>query len=118
MHEQVPAFSGALTANGGADGTLTFASNTGIYPGARGYLSSSSLNQYVLVVSLVSTTGCRVRFIAESTQDPKINAGTVRPHTMGFSDCSGFTTAQSAKLELQQQVVPVKQPQYSPADRP
>lgn len=111
---QVAAFGAALTANGdvGTKGTVTVASTAGVYPGMKGYLSSSTLNQFVMVTAVVSAIVLAIRFLPEGLDDPKLQSGAVRRHNYGNDACSGFTTAQTARIDLPQQTVEVIQPTF------
>ncbi len=114
MNASVPKFKGVLTAQGGTDGYVTFASNTGCYPSAIGYLykADGSLSQKVLVTNLSGATKAGLRFIEESNLDPALRSGTVRRPNYGRSDCSAFPIG--AILSLEAQAVRVNQPIFDP----
>lgn len=93
-----PAFA-AFTANGGTDGYVTVTDNSAFYPGAIIWLhSTTQAGQQGLITDLVSTTKIGIRFIGTfPNQAP----------TYGKNDCSAFTTANSASISQESQVVRV-----------
>lgn len=115
MNERVPGISAALQANGGADGYLTFTDNVGMYPGAKGWLTSDTAEpQYFIITELKSNTQIGVRFIPVDKDDPKLRSGDVEFPYFGKSDCSAYTTGDNARIDLPAQVVPVYQPLFDP----
>lgn len=122
MYEAVPAISASLAADGGADGTATLATNTGFYPGMRGFISDDNGAQAVLIVDLVSTTKIGLRYIVEDSLGPSDNAarsGSVRAYqNAGRTPLAAWTTANHSKVSFGVQVVPVQQPLFNPSFRP
>ena len=106
----------STTGTGDAQGYLTVASNAGIYPGAKGWLSLSNntLQQYVMVTELSGTTKVGLRFLPESADDPKLRDTTsgVRHPNFGRNNLAAYLAG--SKLYLPAQVVPVYQPIIDP----
>lgn len=99
---RVASLKAALTANGGTDGYATLASNTGFYPGAKGWIGKAdgSLQRRVVFTDLSGATKVGCRIIPEFAYD--LNA--VHP-SYGRSDLSAFSTG--AILYMDAQVVEV-----------
>lgn len=93
----------ALTANGGADGLVTVADNSGWLPGSTVWLSSSTQEGLQCIVSqLVGTTQIRLR-----------KADAPAP---GAANVSAYLLADGAKISMESQVVPVRDP-FEPRER-
>ncbi len=89
-----------LDADGTTDGLADIGNNTGWIPGAKGWLAATgetSLN--VMVIEQVAGDTVRLREIGATAQGP--------------TDISAYTTAKSASLALEGQIVPVLAP-YEP----
>lgn len=108
----VAAWSGVLTTSGTAAGYATFSGgNTGVYPGAKGWLSDADATPRrvrVMVTNLSGTTLVGLRIIPENLSD---NVSFPIYHR---SDISAYTTAHAARLDLEAQVVQVNQPLFDP----
>lgn len=106
----------STTGTGDAAGFLTVASNAGVYPGAKGWISKSdnTLQQYVMVTALEGSTKIGLRFLPESPDDPKLRDASsgVRYPNFGRSGLAAYTAG--SKLYLPAQVVPVYQPIIDP----
>ena len=103
MDIQVPAAAANLTANGGATGYVTVADNTPFYPGCIAWLSDTDGSQRCLITDLVGTTLVGLRFLLEE------NCGyRFQPPSYGRSNCSAYTLAKSAKINMPAQVAPVE----------
>lgn len=88
-----------LTANGGATGLLTIASNTGWLPGCTiNLISSGQVGLPLVIVAQVGSTQIRCRR-ADSL------ASNGRGNTF-----AAYTTVQSASVNMEGQVVPVMAP--------
>lgn len=108
--KDVAAFGAALTANGGTDGSLTFAATANFRKGRTGWLTdANSPAQKCLITEIVSATVIKVKFLADQivigTGSP-LTGGTVRnlgdfAPNYGTSDCSNYTTAQSARFDME-----------------
>lgn len=94
----VSAVSAAFTANGGADGYVTVASNAAFYPGATVWLSSTAVaSQEAIVSDLSGSTKIGVRFVRAVGTGP----------SYGRNDCSAFLAADTAMISMPAQVVPI-----------
>jgi len=81
-----------LTADGEASGLVTLASNSGIYPTAKGYISSATgASTHVQAIERVGTTQLRLR-LADNPYG-------------GGADLSGFLLADGAHLSFSEQSV-------------
>lgn len=91
-----------LVAPGGADGTVTLATNRGYFLRAVGWLSDDTgRQQRIRIISKVGSTQLRVRFIPED-----LSSRTAYP-TYGFADASAFLPLNLATLNQDLQVVEV-----------
>lgn len=108
--KDVAAFGAALTANGGADGSLTFSATTNFRKGRTGWLTdANSPSQKCLITEIVSATVIKVKFVADQLAVPSgalqtggetRQLGAFTPN-YGGSDCSAYTTAQSARFDME-----------------
>lgn len=95
----------ALAANGTTDGLAQIADNSGWLPGCTVWLSATGVDS--LECTIVEQVGSnKIRLRAKSSSAVK----------GGGSDLSSFTTAKSAALDMEGQVVPVLAP-FTPRDR-
>lgn len=105
MVERVPNI--IVTGTGGADGYFTVTSNTGVYPGAGGYITKSdgTLPQAVQVTDVPAATKVGLKFIPEGMDDVKLRQGTVKYPWYGRTDLASYTAG--SILTLPAQVVAV-----------
>lgn len=108
--KDVAAFGAALTANGGADGSLTFAATANFRKGRIGWLKDdNSPSQKCLITEITSGTVIKVKFLADQLAIPSgatqaggetRQLGAFAPN-YGGSDCSNYTTAQNARFDME-----------------
>lgn len=93
-----------LTANGTADGIAQIADNTGWLPGATVWVSANGETSLeCTIVETIGTTKVRLRAKTSLAK-------------FGFSSISAYTTAKSAALDMDSQVVTVLAP-FEPLER-
>lgn len=110
MTEHIAEALAAFTANGGADGFITVADNTGFYPGALAWIwSSTQASRRVQITSLQGTTKIGVRFHGNAAEGETRG---VAP-SYGRDSVSAFLLADGATIDQEAQAVRVIQPTIS-----
>lgn len=98
----VEKFGSELSGNGGATGRLDLNDNVTdlVYVGCIGWVSDgNSTSVRVVVTEIIDANSIRVLAVQESTTNLKY------PNYTVGSDMSAFTTAQTARFDMPQQVV-------------
>lgn len=105
MVEWIKEAGAALVANGGSDGYVQVADSLPFYTGAFAWLSDDNgLNQRVMITEVITSTNkLGVRFFPDNEISPT-------PPSYGRSDASDFTTANSARIDQEAQLVRVQPP--------
>lgn len=107
--KDVAAFGAVLTANGGTDGSLTFAATAAFRKGRLGWLKDdNSPSLKCIITEVVSGTVIKVRAVPDqlvlgtSAQGGGVaetrQLGAFTPN-YGTTDCSAYTTAQNARFD-------------------
>lgn len=107
MVDRVPQI--RITGTGDANGYLTVTANTGVYPGATGFLTQADGTgmQLVQVTDVPLATTIGVKFLPQGIDDEKLRTGAVKYPWYGRTDIAAYTAG--AILTLLAQVVPVNQ---------
>lgn len=117
--KDIAAAGAALTADGTADGSITVASTTPFRAKARAFIrDNNSAAVEVIIAEIVSATVMKLRFAPTTPARPDsqtINGAVygdqgpynygLRGPNYGFSDMSGFTVAQSARIDMPAQFI-------------
>ena len=97
-----PAIGMVTTGNGGTDGYVTVADNSGVYPGQKGWINNGGVKKYVLVTDLSGTTKVGLRYIGKLVLSEGVLMETDKsidvPATYGRTDMTAFTTGCASSM--------------------